>query len=189
MLNRVISAIALFIILTSTSLYAATNTWQIVSEKSSVNFSITPLHGTELAGSFDRMYGNIKIDPKIAENNRAHVRIDARTLAAVTHEMQQTLAAAPYLNVSAYPSIRFHAKQFMNVGNSSYLMRGTVTLRNQQIPMTLVMVFDEQTKQRAILRGSGLIQASALNLLPPPQGTTLTAKQNVRVDFSIALVR
>ncbi len=190
MLNRLLSVITLMILFTSTPLCAAMSNWQVVPERSSVNFSLTPLNGETLAGSFDRLQGNIKIDPHEPEKNRAHLVIDTQALSATTHEMQQTLASPQYLNTSTYPHINFHAKQFMYVGNSSYLMRGTVTVRKKQIPITLVMVLDELNKQRANLRGSGLIQGSALSLLTAHHKSSAAASPpNVRVDFSIALVR
>lgn len=111
------------------------------------------------------------LDPDLAERKRS--------------EVQRTMLGPKVLDVERFPEIRFRSTAIEKTGQESWSVRGTLELHGQSRPVSLKV-----TRASESYRGSARLKQTDFGIKPVTvAGGTVRVKDEVRVEFEIALAR
>ena len=127
--------------------------WVVDPAASTLGLTITQL-GSPVSGEFAQWNASIAFDPEAPEAASVTVTVDLDSLSLGTVSDQ---AKGPdFLAVEAAPTAQFQAEGFEPLGDDRYSAEGTLTLREQEVPV--VLEFDLTVEgDRATANGSAAL--------------------------------
>jgi polyisoprenoid-binding protein YceI len=91
---------------------------------------------TKTRGRFTKAEGTIEIAER-PEDSRVEVTIDAGSLQSNSEQRDGHLVSPDFLNVEAYPEIRFVSTGLRHVGGRSFELDGDLTVKDITRPLTM----------------------------------------------------
>jgi polyisoprenoid-binding protein YceI len=132
-------------------------------------------------------------DVQTAGSSSVELRVDARKLRVLDPELsestrariQKTMEGPQVLDADRFPEIHFLSNEVEAKGADHWVVRGTLDLHGQSHPVTVGVTFKD-----GFYRGSAMFKQSAFGMTPVTvAGGTVKVKDELKVDFSIALAK
>lgn len=130
---------------------------------------------------------------KEAGNPSVELRVDARKMSVLDPEasadtraqIQKTMLGPQVLDTEHYPEIHFQSTEVEAKGTDHWLVHGTLDLRGQSHPVTV-----DVSLKDGVYRGTAALKQTDFGIKPVTvAGGTVKVKDEVRVEFEIALVK
>jgi polyisoprenoid-binding protein YceI len=121
------------------------------------------------------------------------LRVDARKMhvldpeasADTRSQIQKTMLGPQVLDTERFPEIHFQSTEVEAKGTNHWVVHGTLDLHGQSHPVTV-----DVTLKDGLYQGSAALKQSGFGMKPVSvAGGTVKVKDEVRVEFEIALVR
>jgi polyisoprenoid-binding protein YceI len=167
---------------------AAAPAWQIVPAKSSLTFTATQ-NDAPVTGKFQNFTGDIYFDPNQLSTSKVKIVVDVGSVTDAYHELSDTLKRPEWFNIKLFPQAIFEAKDLIKTGDKTYQAKGTLTIRDKTVPLTLTFTQEEYSQTTAQMKGSAIIKRSAFGVGQGEWADTKTIKDDVKIDFTIAAVK
>lgn len=177
-------AIALMIILITSVAQAAVTAWQIVPDKSHITFIATQ-NNAPVNGEFKKFDGTINFDPNQLDKSDVHVVVDMNSITTSDPDISNTLKTAEWFNVKLFPQATFNANEFTKTGDNTYQAKGTLIIRDKNIPITLKFVLEQYTSSNAVVKGTVILKRNDFGIGQGEWVSTEVVKDDVQVNFQI----
>ena len=115
---------------------AATETWAIDEEHSTVSFQVRHFL-TKVRGQFGAFQGTILMDPQHPETGSVEFSIDAKSIDTDSAKRDEHLRAPDFFDVAANPQITFKSKKVVPLAPGRFAVAGTLTMRGVAREVTL----------------------------------------------------
>ena len=125
-LSLVIAALALGSL---TSAKAAVETYNIDPVHTWVGFSIAHFF-TKVPGYFSKVKGTIVVDRDHLENSTVEAVIEVASITTNTKMRDDDLRSTNFFAAAQFPSMTFKSKSWKNIGDNTYDVTGTLTMKN-----------------------------------------------------------
>lgn len=134
--------------------------WNVIPEKSHLEFSGTQMGGA-FAGGFRTFTPLIVFDPADLAASSVTVDIDIASLFTGDTERDSTAKEKEWFDLKNYPTARFESQSFAKTGDNAYEMTGNLTIRDVTLPVkmpfTLTITPADSGKQHAVMKGHATI--------------------------------
>jgi polyisoprenoid-binding protein YceI len=128
-----------------------------------------------------------------SDSPSVELRVDARKMRVLDPEasadtrsqIQKTMLGPQVLDTERFPGIHFQSTEVEAKGTDHWVVHGTLDLHGQSHPVTV-----DVTLKDGLYRGSAALKQSGFGMKPVSvAGGTVKVKDEVRVEFEIALVK
>jgi polyisoprenoid-binding protein YceI len=161
--------------------------WKIVPNESSLTFSATQ-NDAPVTGQFKKFTGEINFDPNQLSANNIKIVIDIGSITDPYNQLSDTLKTPDWFNVQLFPQAIFQSNNFVKTGDKTYQSKGTLTIRDKTLPITLIFTQVEYTPTKAVIKGSTTIKRTAFGVGQGEWADTKTVKDDVQINFTITAV-
>jgi len=161
--------------------------WKIVPNESSLTFTATQ-NDAPVTGQFKKFTGDINFDPKLLSANNVKIVIDMSSITDAYNQLSDTLKEPDWFDVKKYPQAVFQSTEFVKTGDKTYQSKGTLTIRDKTLPVTLVFTQEEYTPTKAVIKGSTTVKRIAFGVGQGEWADTKAVKDDVQIDFTITAV-
>jgi len=114
-----------------------TNSWNIDTTHSGINFSVRHMVFAKVRGRFDRFSGTIEGDLEDLTNGRVSVEIDAGSIDTGVADRDAHLRSGDFFDTEQYPTLRFVSQRVERASKDSYRVHGELTIRDITREVTL----------------------------------------------------
>lgn len=167
---------------------AAAPSWQIVPNDSTLTFTATQ-NGAPVTGKFKTFTGEIQFDPDQLSASHIKIIIDMGSVTDAYNELSDTLKTPEWFNTKIFPQAVFEAHEFSKTGDKTYQSKGTLTIRDKTLPVTLSFTQEEYSPTKAIMKGSATLKRLAFGVGQGEWTDTKTVKDDVQVEFTITATK
>ncbi|HEV8240370.1 MAG TPA: YceI family protein [Thermoanaerobaculia bacterium] len=115
---------------------AATDTWTIDKEHSTVSFQVRHFV-TKVRGQFDAFQGSVRMDPQHPETGSVEFTIDAKSIDTDSPKRDEHLRSPDFFDVANNPQITFKSKKVVPLAAGRFAVGGTLTMRGVAREVTL----------------------------------------------------
>ena len=115
---------------------AATETWAIYKDHSTVSFQVRHLL-TKVRGQFETFRGTVLLDPQHPEQGSVEFTIDAGSIDTDNAKRDEHLRAPDFFDVAAHPQITFKSRKVVALAPNRFAVAGTLTLHGVAREVTL----------------------------------------------------
>lgn len=123
--------VKLFIIAILTHSGFATQQWSSLPDASSITF-ISTYDGIEFTGEFSEFTAIFAFDPNQLGNSSIKSTVDVTSVNTNSRDRDQALAERDWFYFSNFPKATFASHQISYLDNQTYLVTGTLQIRDQQ---------------------------------------------------------
>lgn len=116
--------------------FAQAQTWKVDPAHSSAMFTVT-YQNVPVSGSFSKVSGTVKYDPKNPQSTAVDVTIDARSLSMSDKKFDSIFRTPAYLDVGKYPNITFKSSSAHVSGQGNLLIQGNLTIRGKTLVVSV----------------------------------------------------
>ena len=180
-MNRIVTVLFLIWI----PVFANAADWQIIPEKSSLQFTATQ-NNSPVKGQFKKFSGKIHFDPNQLNTSSVDIMIDINSVSASYQELVETLKTPDWFDIKLFPNAEFKATEFKKVGDKNYQAIGNLTIRDKTIPTTVMFTLDEYTPTQALVTGNTTLKRNAFGIGRGDWSKTDDVKDEVVVNFSLS---
>lgn len=163
---------------------AAVPSWKIIPDESSLTFTATQ-NGAPVTGKFTKFNGEINFDPNQLSESKAKITIDMDSISDPYNKLTETLKTADWFNVKLFPQAIFQSSEIVKTGDKTYQMKGTLTVRDKTLPVTLTFTQEEYTPTKARMKGETTIKRTAFGVGQGEWADTKAIKDDVHIDFTV----
>ena len=129
---------ALLLVRAVTQATAASETYEISPENSSVLFKIRLLWTTNIQGCFcGGVSGRVSFDPDAPQKSTVKLEIKTETLDAGVPQISNEFKGPAFLDVEKFPLIIFKSTAAQRVNDQEYTLTGDLTFHGVTKPLTL----------------------------------------------------
>ena len=114
--------------------------WRVDISKSLVKFTLRHLVLSEISGCVRSWWATIRIDPDHPARSFVEAVLYARSLDTESSERDDHIRSDEFLNVAAFPEIRYRSREVSHVEGNRYSVVGELTIRD----VTRKVVLDVQ---------------------------------------------
>jgi polyisoprenoid-binding protein YceI len=182
--NWFILALALLPVLST----AAVPSWKIVPAESELSFTATQ-NDAPITGRFKTFTGEINVDPNQLSSSTIKIVVDIGSISDVYNQLADTLATPDWFNVKSFPQAIYQSKEIVNTGDKTYQVKGTLTIRDKTLPVTLMITQEEYSANKGRVKGTTTIQRLPFGVGQGEWIDTKTVKNEVKIDFTVSAVR
>jgi len=168
--------------------FAAAPSWKIVPSQSDLSFTATQ-NDSAINGKFTSFTGQINFDPDHLAGNNVKIVVDLASISDSYNQLSDTLQGTDWFNVKMFPKAIFQASNFTKTGDKTYQAKGTLTIRDKTLPVTLTFTQISLTPAQAIVKGTTTIQRTAFGVGQGQWADTKTIKDDVKVDFTVTATK
>lgn len=177
--------ICLFILLALPLMsFAAAPSWQIVPNESSLTFTATQ-NGAPVTGKFKNFSGEINFDPDQLKSSNVKIVVDTGSVSDAYNQLSDTLKTPDWFNTKLFPQAIFKSNEFVKTGDKTYEAKGSLTIRDKTLPVTLKFTQEEYTATKARMKGETTIKRTAFGVGQGEWADTKAVKDDVLIDFTI----
>jgi len=178
----------LLMLFTVTLSLAAVPAWKIVPAESTLTFTAIQ-NGAPVTGQFKTFSGDINFDPNQLNASNVTIIVDVGSVSDAYSKLAETLKSSDWFNVALFPKAIFKSSQFIKTGDKNYESKGTLTLRDKTVPVTLTMTLDEYSATQARMKGSAIIKRTAFGVGQGEWADTSSIKDDVEIHFVVNAVK
>ncbi len=160
--------------------------WEIIPKDSSIIFTATQ-NNSPVAGQFKSFSGDIDFDPAALNASHVQITVDMTSVSTSYKDIETTLKTPEWFNTKLFPKAIFKAAQFTKTGDNTYQANGTLTIRDKTVPILLNFKLDEYAQTKAHASGSTQLKRTAFGVGTGEWAKTDEVKDDVRVDFVLAV--
>lgn len=170
----------------SSQIYAESTHWSIDSAKSNLTFTATQ-NNAPVSGQFKKVEGKIDFDPKQLDQSKVNLSVDMNSITLAFKELEEVLKTSDWFDTKAYPKATFKSTQIKKSENNNYQAMGELQLKNKTIPLTILFDIPDYSQNAFHAKGSTEIKRTAFGIGQGEWSDTTDVKDNVKVDFNLAL--
>lgn len=115
---------------------AATETWAIDKDHSTVSFQVRHLL-TNVRGQFEVFSGTVLLDPQRPEQGSVQFAIDAKSIDTDNAKRDEHLRNPDFFDVAQHPRITFASRKVVALAANRFAVAGTLTMRGVEREVTL----------------------------------------------------
>jgi len=115
---------------------AATDTWTVDKEHSTVSFQVRHFV-TKVRGQFDAFQGTVLLDPQHPEAGSVEFTIDAKSIDTDSPKRDEHLRSPDFFDVANNPQITFKSRKVVPLAPGRFAVAGTLTMRGVAREVTL----------------------------------------------------
>lgn len=167
---------------------AAVPSWQIVPTESELTFTATQ-NNAPITGKFKKFTGEINVDPNQLSSSSIKIVVDISSMSDAYNQLTETLSTAEWFNIKQFPQATFQSKEIVKTGDKTYQIKGTLTIRDKTLPVTLNVTQEEYTPTKGRVKGTTTIQRSSFGVGQGEWADTNTVKNDVKIDFTLTAVK
>ena len=167
---------------------AAVPSWQIVPNESDLTFIATQ-NDAPIAGKFKKFTGEINVDPNQLEASNIKIVVDISSISDVYNQLTDTLSTAEWFNTKQFPQAIYQSKEIVKTGDKTYQIKGTLTIRDKTLPVTLNITQEEYTPTKGRVKGTTTIQRPPFGVGQGEWADTKTVKDDVKIEFTLTAVK
>ena len=108
----------------------AQETWTIDTGHSSAQFAVRHMMVSTVRGTFGKITGTVKFDPKKLAASSVEASIDTSTVDTRHAKRDEDLRGAEFFDVAKYPKMTFQSTKIVATGKGKYRMTGNLTIRD-----------------------------------------------------------
>lgn len=114
-----------------------TNSWNIDTSHSGINFSVRHMVVSKVRGRFARFTGAIELSERDLASATLEATIDAASIDTGTPERDAHLRSADFLDTEAFPAIRYRSRRIEALSRDRYRVIGDLTIRDvtREVPL------------------------------------------------------
>ena len=136
--------------------------WKIDHKHSIVEFTARHMMFTKVRGRFDEFEGTINFDPSDLTNTTVNVEIETASIKTNDDGRDEHLRSADFLQVEAYPTMKFASKRVEQKDDKHGKLIGDLTIRDETRQVSLDIEYyglqeDPWGNTRAVFSGSTTI--------------------------------
>lgn len=161
--------------------------WKIVPNESSLTFTATQ-NDAPVTGQFKNFTGEINFDPNHLSTNNVKIIVDTGSITDPYNQLSDTLKTPDWFNVKLFPQAVFQSGDFVKTADKTYQSKGTLTIRDKTLPVTLVFTQEEYTPTKAVIKGSTTVKRTAFGVGQGEWADTKAVKDDVQINFKITAV-
>lgn len=177
--------IILFLTLFYCSITFGTPSWNIIPTDSTLNFTAIQ-NNAPISGQFKTFNGEIQFDPNDLTQSHINIIIDLNSINSSYKEMCDTLKTSDWFHTKSFPQAIFKSNQFVKTGNNTFEAKGTLTLRDKTLPLTIHFTLDQYSESKAHAKGDAIIQRTRFGVGQGEWSATSEIKDEVKIDFNIS---
>ncbi|MES2216907.1 MAG: YceI family protein [Pseudomonadota bacterium] len=183
-------SIALFGLLTLLPIIsiAAVPAWTIVPAESTLSFTATQ-NDAPVTGKFKNFNGEINFDPEQLDQSNIKIIVDISSLNDSYNQLAEALKAPEWFNTKVFPQAIFQSNQFIKTGDKTFQAKGTLTIRDKTLPVTLTFTEEEYSQTKARMKGSTTIKRTAFGVGEGEWADTRNIKDDVLIDFTVTGIK
>lgn len=148
----------------------AQETWTIDTAHSSAQFGVRHMMVSTVRGTFGKITGTVKFDPKKLAASSVQASIDTSTVDTRHPKRDEDLRGPEFFAVAKFPKMTFQSTRIVAAGKGKYKMTGNLTIRD----VTKQVTFDVEGPLPPVDDGKG----------GKKSGATATGKIN-RKEFGL----
>lgn len=103
--------------------------YAIDASHSSADFSVRHLMVTKVRGTFNKLAGTVKFDPKAPEKMVIEATIDAASIDTREAKRDEHLRSPDFFDVANHPKLTFKSKSVKAKGKGKFDVKGDLTIR------------------------------------------------------------
>jgi polyisoprenoid-binding protein YceI len=111
--------------------------WRLDMQHSSINFMVRHLLVAKVRGRFTRWTGTVRFDESDPSASSVEVSIDASSIDTSEAQRDAHLRSPDFFDVGKYPKITFKSTKVMRTGETTYKVKGELTMRGVTRPAGL----------------------------------------------------
>ena len=158
--------------------------WRVVKEDSHVKFTATQ-QGSEFTGEFKDYDVLINFKEQDIEDANVIATIDMASVSAGDKDRDGALPGKEWFNVKSFPKAVFQSDDFVRTGDNSYEARGTLSMKDKSLPLTLPFTLDI-TGAKAEMEGSLTLDRTLWEVGTGAWSTDEWVSTKVTVDIKIS---
>ncbi|MCC5912834.1 MAG: YceI family protein [Balneolaceae bacterium] len=130
--------------------------WEVDRAHSAVNFTINHFF-TPVDGAFDDYEAEVYFDPENLSGSHIDVTIPVASVNTRNSNRDDHLRTPDFFDAENYPSIRFVSSEILQDGESNFIARGELTIRDVtkefDLPFELLGVMDHPMRENTQVAG------------------------------------
>ncbi|MCL9683839.1 YceI family protein [Legionella maioricensis] len=162
--------------------------WQIVPGESQLTFTATQ-NGAAVSGEFKTFSGTLLIDPNDLKNSSIDIVVDINSVSASYAQLKETLISPDWFNAKLFPKAEFKATQIEKTGDKAYQAKGTLTIRDKTVPVTLNFTGEQPDPSKGLVVGSTTIKRTQFGVGQGDWAGTDEIKDDVTINFKVAAIK
>lgn len=180
--------ICVWLLLSTTFVWALAPIWKIVPAESSLAFVATQ-NGAPVKGKFEKFSGEINFDLNKLSECHVKIIVDMNSLSTSYDDLTSALRLSDWFNIKMFPEALFEASQFEKVGDKQYVAKGTLTIRDKSLPVALTFTADQPSDNKAIVTGQTTIKRTAFGVGQGEWSSLNEVKDDVTVNFTVTATK
>jgi polyisoprenoid-binding protein YceI len=107
-----------------------TNTWNLDTTHSAINFSVSHMVFAKVRGRFGTWSGKVDLNPLDLTQSTVEVEIDGASIDTGVADRDNHLRSVDFLDVEHFPKLRFKSTKVEKAGGDRYRIHGTLSIRD-----------------------------------------------------------
>ncbi len=107
-----------------------TNSWNLDTVHSGINFSVRHMVVSKVRGRFAKFSGKLDLDEGDLTRSQIEATIDAGSIDTGTAQRDAHLKSADFLDAERFPEIRFRSSRIDKLADDRYRLTGNLTIRD-----------------------------------------------------------
>ncbi len=167
--------------------------WKIVPESSQITFTATQNHAP-VQGNFKTFTGEINFDKEQLDKSNVNIAIDIASLFSSNSDIIKTLLEADWFDVKDFPKAVFSSNEFTkdttgSAGEERYKAKGSLTIRDKTVPVTVSFAFKEYSSTKAQALGSTSIKRTDFGVGQGEWSSPTVVEDGVQVNFTVTAIK
>ena len=167
---------------------AAVPSWQIVPNESELTFTATQ-NDAPITGKFKKFTGEINGDLDQLNSSNIKIVVDISSMSDVYNQLADTLSTPEWFNIKQFPQAIYKSKEIVKTGDKTFQIKGTLTIRDKTLPVTLMITQEEYSPTKGRVKGTTTIKRTLFGVGQGEWADTKTVKDDVKIDFTLTAVK
>ncbi|BCA96903.1 hypothetical protein TUM19329_32640 [Legionella antarctica] len=156
--------------------------------ESQLTFTATQ-NGAAVSGEFKTFTGTILVDPNDLKNSSIEITVDISSISASYAQLKEILVSPDWFNAKLFPKAVFKATQVEKTGEKAFQAKGTLTIRDKSVSVTLVFSGEQPEPNKGIVLGTTQIKRSQFGVGQGDWAGTDEIKDDVAISFKIVAIK